>query len=351
MKTAILTLAFYHNFGSVLQAYALRHTIQKLTGDVVDILPFRPADIQEHQYFQSEQLLHAYEEKIKRFCEFRKKYLGMGAEQLSDLSSVCSQYDAYIAGSDIIWGKEFSALHPAYFLDFVPEGKIRASYAASMVKPNHGSVEEEIFQKHIPNFDYISVREQSDAAYIQQFTEKKVESVLDPSLLLQQRDYEPLVKESAAIPDQRYILSYFLTHDPAVVEYTNLIAKKMGLKIVHYFADYPNRVFLPDAKCFAFAGPEEFLAYIKNATCVFTNSFHGTCFSIIYRKPFYTYTAKRLILSRVKNLIETLGLEEQTFENFTDLRKVKLETDYHNAELILESAQKKSIDFLTRVFG
>ena len=170
--------------------------------------------------------------------------------------------------------------------------------------------------------------------------------VFDSTLLLAKEEYALLEVETPEMYKKPYILSYFLTHDPAVVDYTNMIAEKLGLRVIHYFADYPDRVFDTDAGCFAFAGPGEFLGYIKNAQYVFTNSFHGTCFSMIYRKAFSTYTAKRAMISRVKDMVENLGMEAQCFENFRDLSKISMKIDYTQFEKKLKEKQLESIAFL-----
>lgn len=344
-KVLIVTLYFYNNFGSVLQAYALRRTLEKL-GCQVDILPYRPR-LPEYTYFQETGLQRAYAEKCAKFAEFRRCALDM-AGNISQTGGQWQDYGAYIVGSDIVWGKEFSGLDPAYFLDFAPADKRKIAYAASVILTECGRTENDaLFAEHLAGFDAISVRETSSVESIQRFTEQTVCAVLDPTLLLTREEYAPLeiaVKETEGKP---YLLSYFLTHDPAAVDYTNLLAQRLGLRVIHYFADYPGRIFAEDAGCFAFAGPGEFLTYVKNAACVFTNSFHGTCFSMIYRKPFYTYMAKRAMLSRVKDTVSRLGMEERFFADYRDLSRVSLRIDYAKLEGQLLQKQAKSLAFLT----
>lgn len=351
-KTAIFTLAFYNNFGSVLQAYALQKKVREITEDTVDVVDFRPL-LSKHVYFKSQDLLKQYQKKCELFDEFRFRYLGMKNDWVSDVEQIKKDYENYITGSDIVWGREFSKLDPAYFLDFVPEGKKRISYAPSMILQEDGHLEDDrLFATHLPSFDEVSVRESSSIKFIQQFTQKKVTDVLDPTLLLEKKDYEDLTKESSFLSDRPYVLAYFLTHDPAIVNYTNILAKKFNLKVIHYFADYPCRIFDSDAECFAFSGPREFLGYFKNATCIFTNSFHGTCFSFIFQKPFYTYTAKRgAMLSRVQDLTRKLVLEDRCFTDFRDIGKVTLEIDYTKANKCWQEEKSKSLKFLQNGLG
>lgn len=344
-KTAILSLHFYNNFGSVLQAYALKRTLENL-GCQADILPYRPC-LPEYTYFQEPSLQRAYAEKCSRFTEFRRSVLEM-TEDMGQITEQWENYDAYIVGSDIVWGKEFSGLDPAYFLDFVPVDRNKIAYAASVALTERGRTENDaLFAEQLPRFNAISVRETSSVESIQRFTVRKVCAVLDPTLLLAQEEYAPLEIEVRETEGKPYLLSYFLTHDPAVVDLSNLLAQKLGLRVIHYFADYPGRIFAEDAGCFAFAGPGEFLTYVKNAACVFTNSFHGTCFAMIYRKPFYTYMAKRAMLSRVRDTVGRLGMEERFFADYWDLSRVSLKIDYAKLEDRLAREQAKSLAFLT----
>lgn len=371
-KTAIATLHFYNNFGSVLQAYALRRVLQGLTGNEVDILPYRPP-LPEYVYFQDASLQELYRQKCEKFEFFRKEHLGMarGVEDAlhtqRDLAGKMQDYDAAIVGSDIVWGREFSGLDPVYFLQPAREGCRRISYAASVLLDGAGNTEDDaLFASHLRKFDAISLRETSALQSIQRFTDRKVTAVLDPTLLLDAAEYEKLVvgkrredeekEESedikkAAGNHKPYLLAYFLTHDPAVVDYTNLMARKLGLRVIHYFADYPDRVFPADAGCFAFAGPGEFLGYVKHASCIFTNSFHGTCFAMIYRKPFYTYMAKRAMLSRVRDMVCRLGMEDRFFSDFRDMHKVTGQIDYSHFEQKLQAEREHSLGFLQKALG
>lgn len=355
-RIAIVTLYFYNNFGSVLQAFALRKTLQRLSNGVVEILPYRPC-VPEYEYFQDIPLKQQYKEKCRKFQAFRRTHLGMELEvdgnlcKKGNLAKRLESYDACVAGSDIIWGREFSGLDPIYFLKQAGEGTKKIAYAASVLLDGQGNTEDDkLFAECLPDFDFLSVRESSALPHIQRFTHKRAEAVLDPTLLLDAADYGELELENKEMHQEPYLLSYFLTHDPAAVAYTNLLAQKMGLRVIHYFADYPGRVFPENAGCFAFAGPGEFLGYIKNAACIFTNSFHGTCFASIYHKPFYTYTAKRAMISRVNDMAQSLGLESHFFTDFRDIGK---EGDMECAQFgqNLQAGRETSLNFLRKAVG
>ncbi len=355
----ITTLHFYNNYGSVLQAYAMKKVLENRFGFNADFFPFRPK-LPEYRYFQSESLLDGYNSKCEKFNRFRMEILGLIGDGVEDqesayrtLGKTSADYKAFLVGSDIVWGREFSLLAEPYFLSHAGDKTKRIAYAASVILDADGQTEnDELFIKHLSTFTAVGVRETSAVNPIKKLAgDVGVEAVLDPTLLLNASDYAEIEADVSDYMGKPYLLSYFLTHDPAVVDYTNVIARKMDLRILHYFADYPDRVFSADSKSFAFTGPGEFLSLVKNAKMVFTNSFHGTCFSIIYRKPFYTYMAKRNMLSRVRDTVSRIGLENRFFTDFRDLKNVTMDINYYEVDVKIDDCKKKSIDFLARALG
>ena len=342
-QVSILTLHFYDNFGSVLQAWALQRFIsEELHGIRGKIIPFRPA-IPDYTYFSDPELQRRFQEKQELFRRFRQEELDLneddgGNEILDALDS-----DIYITGSDIVWSREYAGLHPAYFLDFVKLGAKRVAYAASMMlKPG----EEAFLARYLPDFDAVSIREKADIPRISKYVRVPVKTVLDPTLLLTQNNYSLLEQDPENLPDEPYLLFYSLTHDPAAVDAANLMAKRFGLRIVHYLADYPASLFPTDAKCFAFCGPREFLSYVKHATLIFTNSYHGTIFSILYHRPFYTQVTRGKMSVRTMELTATLGLEARRYTGWCDLRNCSLEHNWSVSDEKLEQLRGLSKAFL-----
>ena len=355
MKRALITtLHFYDNFGSVLQAYALKETLYKQLDIESDFFPYRPS-LPQYKYFTDPRLITLYEDKKAKFATFRRKYLGISGESVGDISTSYQilgrkpqEYEAFIVGSDIVWGKEFSNLDGPYFLRHALHDRPRVAYAASIVLDSKGHTEnDDLVREGVNNLSAIGMREPSSIEPIKKLVKDiDVSYVLDPTLLLDKKDYSCIEEKPSFDIQEPYILSYFLTHDPAVVDYTNIIAKKFGIRVVHFFADYPKRVFGEDSECFTFAGPGEFLSLVKNASLIFTNSFHGTCFSIAYCRPFYTYMAKRNLLSRVRDMIDLLEMNDRCFCDFDDLKRISMDIDYSSADVRLLELRRKSLTFL-----
>lgn len=340
---SILTLHFYDNFGSVLQAWALRHFLNSQSDWRAEIVPFRPRGIPDYQYFSDPNLLARFRGKQALFAEFRRDCLGMTATDGGEEVLSATDSDAYIVGSDIVWSREHAALHPAYFLDFVKPGAKRIAYAASQ---RLRAEDEPLAARYLPAFDAVSMREASDASMVSRFTKAPVQTVLDPTLLLTQEDYAPLEHTDVSLPDEPYLLFYSLTHDPAAVDAANLLTKRFGLRMVHYLADYPAAVFPNGSGCFAFCGPREFLSYVKHASLVFTNSYHGTIFSILYHRPFYTQVTRGGMSTRAIELTGALGLENRRYGGWLDLKAATTEQDWILPEQRLDAFRAASRGFL-----
>ena len=347
-KIGIITLHFYENFGSVLQAYALQKKIKLLQPDAqVSILNYIPEG-SRYAYFSNKILLDKYEEKKYLFDVFRQDILGISdvistGKGLSDLES----FDYLITGSDQVWNPAITHLDPAYFLDFASSETVKISYAASLaVSSSHPQMTNNVFSKFLPTFDFISIREKDHEKYIQSFTDIEVMTVVDPTFLLTKKAYEPIISKNTLCHD-KYILLYFLTHDPNAIDIANILAQKLGFKLIHYFADMPERVFHSNSDNFTFTGPEEFLWLVKNAELVLTNSYHGTIFSIMFEKPFYTYTAKREMLSRVICLTEILGLENRRLKGYILPSKINLDIDFNAVKERLKNNRDNAISFLS----
>ncbi len=347
-KIGIITLHFYENFGSVLQAYALQEKIKDLYPEAdIAIINYIP-DGSRYTYFSEQKLQNRYEEKRKLFDIFRFNVLGIPEVTLTskDLSELDS-FDYLITGSDQVWNPEITHFDPAYFLNFADRKTVKISYAASLaICSSHPQMSGNIFRKFLPEFDFISIREKKHEDYIQSFADVKVETVVDPTLLLTKEAYAPIISKTD-LCEEKYILLYFLTHDPNAIDVGNMLAHKYGFKLIHYFADMPDRLFHANSDDFSFVGPEEFLWYVNNAELVFTNSFHGTVFSILFEKPFYTYTAKREMLSRVIYLTEMIGLESRRLTGYMPPNDITLDINFHTAKEDLQKKRDEAISFLS----
>ncbi|WP_268751251.1 polysaccharide pyruvyl transferase family protein [Akkermansia muciniphila] len=218
--------------------------------------------------------------------------------------------DVYLAGSDQIWTlDDFDKL-----LNFAPPGK-RIAYAASA---NWGKQSKRWFieaRKELPYFTGISVRETEGREICQKAGMEQVEVVLDPTLLLDPSEYTSLVTAQSAYLPPDSILGYFLNTDALTEIYWN--------QILDSFKGNPLRIIpLQGAECcipekYSISpNPYEFLQSFQEALCIITNSFHGTVFALIMRKPFITILQKgetAVQNTRIFSLLESLGLEDRIY--------------------------------------
>ena len=141
-------------------------------------------------------------------------------------------FDGFIVGSDIVWNIDFTnGFDDLYFCDLPEMRKLNnIAYAPSMCDRKFLDHESRVFRQKLLNFKYISVREKSQVEYVQNFTEKKVYSVIDPTMLLYEEDYSEFLLDRIIKED--YVLIYTVPTDNALVEYATKYAKSKNLKVV-----------------------------------------------------------------------------------------------------------------------
>lgn len=357
MKTGILTFHSAFNFGASLQTWALQETLKKLGAEPF-VINYRPGII-DHIYnpFANKKGLKksAFLRKIKnpdqmlrfekyeRFIKENYNLLGE-AHTYQELQNEKYDLDACIVGSDQVWNIQHTGGDLAYFLGFLDENIKKISYAASIGTEYILPTQYKKFCEGMKRFSYISVREESAKKALESLTDKDINVVLDPTLLLDVEEYDKL-----KIPvsySEKYILVYMMEDNPQLIEMTNFISKLLGLPVVQR---RQKRYFENEIKsCYTYV-PGEFLSCMENAEMVITNSFHGTVFSILYGKPFVSMLHSDTG-SRTVDLLKKLHLESHLIYEFQReecLKKFSF-NNYHEVKQILVREREKSLDFLKR---
>ena len=230
------------------------------------------------------------------------------------IEDTVSDFDAFICGSDQIWNPELTK--KAYYLGFVPDGKGKFSYAAS-ISNNIPDDWKRTYSESLSRLDAISIREEKNQTVLQEMLGREICVTVDPTLLLDWADWnsvaaEPLVKAP-------YVFCYFLGYSRKMRQVSAHIAQKMGLKVVtipHLLGTtrrfYPCDDAYGQEKLYD-VSPDGFLALIRDAEYVFTDSFHATVLSLIFRKQFVTFgrTNHPSMASRMENLLEMFGLNNR----------------------------------------
>ena len=353
IRVGILTFHDAHNYGAVLQAYALKKYIQKIDGVDATVINYHHHNIPDgfprkrkiEKITLSHIAKHIYSSKDhnlrwNKFNMFIRNLIDNKTEVYTceeDLEKL--NIDIWICGSDQIWNTDITrGFNKGFFLDFETDGK-KVSYAVSMGIPKLEEKYEEQFKKSLNKIDCISVREETLREYAQGFTDKIVHKVVDPTLLLDAEEYDELIKENQI--KEKYLLIYALGPDERLTKIANKIANNKGLKIIE-LNDFKKKNYFCEQ--ISNAGPEEFVTLIKNADAVVTNSFHGTIFSIIFEKDFYIITRLNRN-SRMENILSIVDMKDRLIENVEDIDNVKIQ-DYKKAKENLAKEAQFSKNFL-----
>ncbi|WP_405738244.1 polysaccharide pyruvyl transferase family protein, partial [Anaerovibrio slackiae] len=260
-----------------------------------------------------------------------------------DFAKVADKYDYFVTGSDQVWNPYFADLEKL-FLKFAPRAK-RIAYAASISCPEIPSKDLQGFIDGINGMKAISVREQAGAELIEQLTGRKVEVVADPTMLVAAEKWREIARKPSWLKgDEQILTTYFLGKRPDDV--INRLADEYGLKVVNILDE---RVFEHYA-----VAPEEWLWLIDNARLMYTDSFHGTVFSILFRRPFVV--AERIgdgcvnkMTSRIDTLLGKFGLEARrgTKENGYMIDN-PMEIQYGDVEAVLAKDRQRAEAYLRR---
>ena len=368
LKIANLTLDGYFNYGNVLQRYAVCSLLAGLGAEVASLwfspqagfLPY----LQSHYPWMKDswdwktwvklginwkgatsKLLSGREAweaarsaGIKSFVD---RYIPMRYDV--DFAKVADEYDYFVTGSDQVWNPYFADLEKL-FIKFAPREK-RIAYAASISCPEIPSKDLQGFIDGINGMKAISVREQAGAELIEQLTGRKVEVVADPTMLVAAEKWREIARKPSWLKgDEKILTTYFLGKRPD--EVINRLADAQGLKVVNILDE---RVFEHYA-----VAPEEWLWLIDNARLMYTDSFHGTVFSILFRRPFVV--AERIgdgcvnkMTSRIDTLLGKFGLEARRgTKNNGYMIANPMSMQYGDVEAVLAKDRQRAEAYLRR---
>ena len=358
MRIAKITLDGYFNYGGVLQNYALQQVLRRYTEQVDsvwhtanDFLPctwkWRWQDkvkliINWHGFEQGMVRIFGWEmvrqAAIRRFCQ---KYINEKFLE-GKISSVSEDYDYFVTGSDQVWNPFFSQTRcKDEFLTFAPREK-RTSYAASIGLSAIPEQDKENFKRWLNEMKYISVREQRGAVLVKELTGRTVPVHVDPTLLLTADEWSKIEEKPVWYTGkgEDYICTYFMgANKISVAE----IAKKNKLKVINILDQKKFDHFI--------ISPQEFIWLIHHAALVYTDSFHGTAFSINFGRAFIV--CERIenkmcnMSSRIDTLLELFGLQSRLGTKDNGYCSESLfDIDYSDTVSIMERERKRSFEYL-----
>lgn len=317
MNIGVSTVYDANNCGAFLQAYALKTVLEKYGNNVLHI-KYRTKVERKHECFEKKRI--STFQYIKRHFGYSLKNYINYEKAIKEFKEIMpddtKQLDMLIYGSDEIWNVCNDNIIDN--LDKMKyECKHKVAYAVSSGNATFDDMQEfpQLIEV-VKDMEFIYARDLFTKKNVELILGTKVETVCDPTLLLDISEY-PSHKYKKY--NKKYLLYYGYGADEKTKEYTRKYAKKYGLKIIA--VGIKNNWCEDSVVCH----PLDFIQYIKDAEVIVTPSFHGTIFSTLLNKRMVciNYDSKKLI-----DLVERIGLTD---------RVVSLTDSYEKFERILNS--------------
>lgn len=368
-KIGIVSLYYRnYNYGGLLQAYALQKVITKQGIETEQVcienisntqkkirlsrrirriagLVLRPAKLK--LWYRQNSKNVALKKFMLDIPHSNEVYRSRNEGNLSD------KYRSFIVGSDQVWNPEFWC--SSYLLEFENDGKKKNSYSASLGINKLKEQDKEVMKLALSSFANISVRESQGKELLEDLLNRRINTTLDPTLLLDKKDWTKLVRNSKGVNIREpyafvYLLGENHEHRKIILE----CIRKLNLKIAiipmyfdedYYFGDYN----------FYKAGPNEFVDLISRAEYIFTDSFHAVVFSIIFHKNFWIMKRNSdadtaSMNNRLYSLMEMLQIEKRFLdEEHFDKDALQQEIDFSNATKRLLEMRASSMDYLCQI--
>lgn len=363
-RIGILTQPLHTNYGGLLQAYALQKVLRDQGHDVVTVdfskkESFELSDIKKiainaiRKYVLKRNVNTVFplslKQKNKIGCE-TNRFISQNIKttqkliDISELSYLKSyKFDAYVVGSDQVWRPRYSPGLSAFFLEFLENDSTvkRISYAASFGVDHcdeYTSSDLDRFSKALNKFDAVGVREDSAIELCKKYFLSDATQVLDPTLLLDVKDYIALVEYDEIAQSDGNMFVYVLDKKP---EKDRIIEEVSRVKNLKAFTVMPKfgGVYPPVT---------QWLRSFMDAKFVVTDSFHGVAFSILFNKQFVAIGNVHRGLSRFTSILRLFGLEDRLITEPNDFKvsQVEIDIDYYSVNIIMDSLKISSLKLL-----
>lgn len=364
-KVGIITFHASHNYGSMLQAYALQQTILSMGFDC-EIINFRTKIQTEHfkppfmrgtmqgkikRFIQFLPFNHSLFKKFELFEDFLATYYKLSDKKflsLSELNEANLPYDVVVSGSDQIWNTYCFDFDWAYFLPFVKSAR-KVAYAPSLGPTPFHSVKTEMEQQIkslLKVYDTISVRDSLAQKEIKRLTGIECPIMIDPTLLLPIQKWHEMAGNTP-IEKGKYVFLYTPWYEKTVFDVAKTISKDLGVPVVvsQLYDSWKRNSWIVDKnyKIHISTGPKEFLNLCKFATCVVGASFHVVVFSILFRTPFYAVDGMKD--SRVAELLTMTGMETRSWD-IQSPAEISLNLNFEMANEKIDRERQRCVKWL-----
>lgn len=371
----------HNNYGSALQAYATIKVVEskgyqitlikyKKERSIIDWLKIVPGlmmsgglelvkkklKMRWQKKVHPEYVAHLQERfhatnnfKEKEFVHLFREYKGYSA-----LCEGSKEFDAVFVGSDQVW-RPYGFYSNYWNLNFADDNVPKFSYSSSYGVSQIPFIQKSGTRKYLERLDMISVREKKAKEIVENLSSKKATVVADPTMLLSREEWLAFAEKSKMVlPSEPYIFCYFLGPRRDIREQAMNFAKKKRMKILcmPHMEEYRKQDL-----CFGDivnweANAYDFVNIINHAAYVCTDSFHGTVFSIILHKKFFTFYRAfgQSTNSRIDSLLSTFNLTERIcYDSIQD--EDKTEIDYLRIDAKMIEYRSQSMAFLEKALA
>lgn len=371
MNIAILTQPLGHNYGGLLQAFALQKHLRD-QGHTVETLdrraPEQPAQAAKEYAINTAKFLlgkigtiptrHKHDLMFEQLSAFRDRHVRL-SERITSEQALRDYYrqqhfDAFVVGSDQVWRPRYSPALTNFFLDFLDDidsPARRLSYAASFgVDDWEFSPQDTVRCRDLlSRFDAVSVREQSGVDLCERHLARTAACIPDPTFLLEREDYEQVIEAPAGAENQGKVLTYVLDSQPSKQQIVHKVVNDLNTE---GFTIKPQKSLFQVRKAnfdeCRYPGVGAWLQGFRDAGFVVTDSFHGTVFSILFNKPFIAVGNRTRGLSRFQSLLSRFGLEDRLVEHADDItaERLQAEIDWPQVNAVCEQHRALGRQFL-----
>lgn len=363
MKIGIMTFWWTQsNYGQMLQAFALKTTLERMGHSPFLIKYHGSASVQKNEKtlftristfklndfiirrVKQHKIKNELKKNLRDFDAFRNAHFQFSEEtysSLNDLHARPPQADAYICGSDQVWNSNFGVSCEPYLLGFGDKSVKRIAYAASFGVKQISKETERIFRKHLPNFEVIGVREKSGVDLCHDMGFMNAKLLPDPTLLLTADEWCKIIGTTRVVNKTNRSMVYTLGNSPMADKTQFLKFMHAGDKLVSHVSS--NHDFSGNA----FPKVFDWVEMLNQSDFILTNSFHGMVFCLIFNKNFViipnTGSAEGMN-ERIVSLLDRLDLLDHIMPSFNEAKINSLVEARINWDTINEKVMTWKID-------
>ena len=345
MKVGILTFHRAHNYGALLQCFAMQQVLKSMGHDV-SVIDYRQPYIEKMYGIKLRRVLKIIFSlsEIKKYLRSKYKYKSFfrkfNLSKRCDAKHIPESYDAYVIGSDQLWSLDCTnGIDPVYtgFFHHKPFSRI-VGYAISVNQKSLKIISNEKLKEILENFHTVSFREMFVVDEVLNRTGKKVCQTIDPTLLTDASLWQPLL--NSGFMHKNYVLLYEvrkpLNDEHALRKKAERMAEKNNMEVL----DLAQNDF----------SVSDFVTAFANAECVVTSSFHACAFALIFQKPLCAFLLHDGNDDRYRDLLAIVGASSFLCELNNEIVDFPM-CDYKRIQHKLNIIRNESVDYLERALA